>query len=218
MDLPEQVAVMTLPNAILFPRAFLPLHIFEEQYRQMLAESLMDSRLLAVALRREGAATAMPHSVAGIGVIRTSIRQADGTSNLVVEGLARVRILEFTQLKPYRVARIQPLDSIAAESSLARSELVATVRKLTKVRANFGSELPAAALKSLLTVEDLEHLTDLVGHTLLDDSRQKQLLLETLDVGQRLERLVSVLQQQLRQAELWKKLQGDLPNDQVGQN
>ena len=67
-------------------------------------------------------------------------------------------------------------------------------------------------------MEDLEHLTDLVGHTLLDDSRQKQLLLETLDVGQRLERLVSVLQQQLRQAELWKKLQGDLPNDLVGQN
>ena len=218
MNLPEQVAVMALPNAILFPRAVLPLHVFEERYRHMLAECLADSRLVAVALRREGPITETPHAVAGLGVIRTSIRQPDGTSNLVVEGLARVRIMEYTQLKPYRVARIQQLDSIPAVPPPARAELLATVQKLTKARARFGPELPAAALKSLLTVEDVEHLTDLVGHTLLDDSRQKQLLLETLDVGVRLDRLVAVLRQQLRQAELWRKLQGNLPNDHVGQN
>jgi len=218
MNLPERVAVMALPNAILFPRAFLPVHVFEERYRLMLAECLRDTRLMAVALRKEGAATETPHTVAGIGVIRTSIRQPDGTSNLVVEGLARVQILEYTQLQPYRVARIQQLDSIPTVPSPVRAELVATVQKLTKARARFGAELPAAALKSLLTVEDMEHLTDLVGHTLLDDFRQKQLLLETLDVQARLDRLVAVLRQQLRQVELWRKLQGDLPNDHVGQN
>ena len=218
MNLPEHVAVMALPNAILFPRAFLPLHVFEERYRQMLAECLGESRLLAVALRRAGSVAEMPHMVAGLGVIRTSIQQPDGTSNLVVEGLARVKILEFTQLQPYRVARIQPLDSIPTEASPTRAALVATIQKLTRARASFGTELPAAVLKSLLTMEDVEHLTDLVSHTLLDDCRQKQLLLETLDVQQRLVRLVEVLRQQLRQVELWRKLQGDLPNDHVGQN
>ena len=100
----------------------------------------------------------------------------------------------------------------------ARAELLATVKKLTAARARAGVELPAAALQSLLTVEDVEHLTDLVGHTLLDDSRQKQLLLETLDVEARLIRLVAGLRQQLRQVELWRKLQGDIPSDHVGQN
>ena len=218
MNLPEQVAVLALPNAILFPRAFLPLHIFEDRYRHMLAECLRDSRLLAVALRRAGPAAETPHAVAGLGVIRTSIRQPDGTSNLVVEGLARVRILEYTQLLPYRVARIEPLTSIPAVPVPARTELVATVEKLAQAKARTGAELPAAAIQSLLTVEDVEHLTDLVGHTLLEDSRQKQLLLETLDVGARLTRLVAGLRQQLRQAELWQKLQGNLPNAHVGQN
>lgn len=218
MNLPEQVAVLALPNAILFPRAFLPLHVFEGRYRSLLADCLGDSRLVAVALSRASAATELPHAVAGLGVIRTSLRQPDGTSNLVIEGLARVQILEYTQLQPYRIARIQPLDSIPAVPVPARTELVATVQKLTAARARSGSELPAAALQSLLAVEDMEHLMDLVGHTLLDDSRQKQLLLETLDVGARLTRLVAGLRQQLRQAELWRKLQGNLPNDHVGQN
>ena len=95
---------------------------------------------------------------------------------------------------------------------------MATVKKLAQAKARTGAELPAAAIQSLLTVEDVEHLTDLVGHTLLEDSRQKQLLLETLDVGARLTRLVAGLRQQLRQAELWQKLQGNLPNAHVGQN
>ena len=218
MILPEQVAVLALPNAILFPRAFLPLHIFEERYRQLLAECLRDSRMVTVALRQAGSAAETPHTIAGLGLIRTSIQQTDGTSNMVVEGVARVRILEYTQLLPYRIARIQPLDSIPAAVSPARAELLATVKKLTAARARAGAELPAAALQSLLTVEDVEHLTDLVGHTLLDDSRQKQLLLETLDVQARLIRLVAGLRQQLRQVELWRKLQGDLPSDHVGQN
>ena len=218
MQLPEQVAVLALPNAILFPRAFLPLHIFEDRYRQLLAECLRDSRMVTVALRRAGSAAETPHTIAGLGVIRTSIRQPDGTSNLVVEGVARVRILEYTQLLPYRIARIQPLESIPAVPPPARTELLATVKKLTVARARAGVELPAAALQSLLTVEDVEHLTDLVGHTLLDDSRQKQLLLETLDVEARLVRLVAGLRQQLRQVELWRKLQGDISSDHVGQN
>ena len=218
MQLPEQVAVLALPNAILFPRAFLPLHIFEDRYRQLLAECLCDSRMVTVALRRAGSTAETPHTIAGLGVIRTSIRQPDGTSNLVVEGVARVRILEYTQLLPYRIARIQPLESIPAVPPPARTELLATVKKLTAARARAGVELPAAALQSLMTVEDVEHLTDLVGHTLLDDSRQKQLLLETLDVEARLVRLVAGLRQQLRQVELWRKLQGDIPSDHVGQN
>ena len=218
MKLPEQVAVMTLPNAILFPRAFLPVHIFEEEYRHMLAECLRGERLLVVALRRSDCEQALPHAVAGVGLIRTSIRQADGSSNLVVEGLARVRILEYGQLEPYRIARIRPLESAPAVVPPVRDDLVAVVKKLARARDKFGLELPAAALESLLAVDDLAALTDLVSHTLLDDCRQKQQLLETLDVPVRLGRLVKLLRQQIQQVELWRKLQGGLPNDHVGQN
>ena len=61
-------------------------------------------------------------------------------------------------------------------------------------------------------------MADLVSYTLLEDSGQKQRLLETLDVMSRLDQLTGWLRTQVRQFELWKTLQGDLPNDNVGQN
>lgn len=218
MDLPEQVAVLPVPNAILFPRAFLPVHVVEDQYRHLLAECLRGARVLAVALCRSGGEHKSPHAVAGLGVIRTSIRQPDGTSNLVIEGLARVRILEYAQLAPYRIARVQRLVSAPAAAPVVPTDLVAVVKKLVKARDRFGLELPPAALAAVLAVDDVAALTDLVSHTLVDDCRQKQQLLETLDVPARVARLVELLRQQLRQVELWRILQGSLPNDHVGQN
>ena len=50
MDLPDEVSIMTLPNAILFPQALLPLYIFEPRYRAMLKDSLENQRMFAVAL------------------------------------------------------------------------------------------------------------------------------------------------------------------------
>jgi len=141
----------------------------------------------------------------------------DGTSTLVLEGVARVEITEYVQLKPYRIARVTPCESFAP-SPPARAELVQAVQRLAKARAKFGVELPKSVLTSLLAVEDMDYLTDLVSSTVLDDCAQKQLLLETLNVNERLDRLVQLLQQQLRQFETWRKLQGDLPNDHVGRN
>jgi ATP-dependent Lon protease len=57
-----------------------------------------------------------------------------------------------------------------------------------------------------------------VSYTLLENFHHKQIMLETLDVNQRLEKLVELLRKQVRQFELWKTLQGKLSNDDVGHN
>jgi len=67
-------------------------------------------------------------------------------------------------------------------------------------------------------VKNTDHLSDLVSYTLLEDYHQKQLMLETLDINVRLDKLVALLQQQIRQFELWKTLQGKLSHDDVGKN
>ncbi|MCG3149601.1 MAG: Lon protease 2 [Verrucomicrobiae bacterium] len=214
MNVPDTVAVMPLPNSILFPRVLLPLYIFEPRYRRMLADCLRGERLFSVALRRS---SGQPYPIAGVGLVRTCLAQPDGTSNLVLEGVARVQILEYIQLKPYRIARVAPCESFAPTPP-ARAALVQAVERLAQARAKLGTELPRAVLDSLLAIEDAAYLTDLVSSTLLDDCRQKQRLLETLNVTDRLDQLVQLLHRQIRQFELWQKLQGDLPTDHVGRN
>src|SRR3982751_340434 len=109
MTLPDEVPIMTLPNATLFPQALLPLYIFEPRYRQMLADALHSNRMFLVAMQRPGSTRESPSPVAGLGLIRVSVGHRDGTSHLILQGLARVQLAEAVRYKPYRVQRIRAL-------------------------------------------------------------------------------------------------------------
>jgi Lon protease-like protein len=222
MNLPDHVAVMPLPNAILFPRVMLPLYIFEPRYKKMLANCLAGDRMFAVALlpmgwERKGK-NPMPYDIATIGVVRTCVGRPDGTANLILEGIARVNLVRYIQLHPYRIAQIEPLESVLPKFKTTRESLVSVVTKLARARAKMGVELPKSVVNSLLAVQSADQLSDLVSYTLLDNFHHKQLMLETLDVNQRLRKLVQLLQAQIQQFELWKTLQGNLSNDDVGSN
>ena len=99
---------MALSNAVLFPHSLLPLHIFEPRYRDLLAHSLDGDRMFSVALMKRGIDEAAGIDdlcpVAGVGLIRACVGNENGTSNLVLQGLARVRLVDWTQEKSFRVA------------------------------------------------------------------------------------------------------------------
>jgi len=212
---------MPLPNAILFPRVLLPLYIFEPRYKQMLADCLKGNRMFAVALLRKGwekeGGNPVPHPIAGIGVIRTCVARGDGSANVILEGVARAHVTEYVKLRPYRVARVDPLNS-SDEGGTNRAPLLKMVTQLARARARMGADLPKAVLCALRSVKSADYLSDLVSYTLLDDYYEKQSMLEILDTSERLEKLVVLLQQKIEQFELWKTLQGRLPNKHVGYN
>ena len=220
--MPKQIAVMPLPNAILFPRVLLPLYIFEPRYKQMLADCLNGERMFAVALLRKGwekeGHNPTPHPIAGVGVIRTCVVQPDGSANVILEGVARVRITEYTKLRPYRVARVETLASFVKTPVGERQPLLKTVTELARARARMGTGLPKSVLSALRSVKNADYLSDLVSYTLLDDYYEKQSMLEILDTSERMEKLVALLHRKVEQFELWKTLQGKLPNKHVGYN
>lgn len=224
VKLPTELPVMTLPDTLLFPRAWLPLHIFEPRYRKMLADCLAGQRMFVVALARrdrQGAEQPAPHTVAGAGLIRMSVSQPDGTSNIALQGVRRVRLCEHrpgSAEHDYAVARIEPLESVGDTSEVERQQLVEAVNRLARARARLGKSWPAPMLDWLLAIENADLFSDLVSHTLLENVRDKQAMLETLDVEERLRKLAVLLKQQTEQLRTWKKLQGKLRNDDVGKN
>jgi Lon protease-like protein len=220
--LPKQIPVMPLPNAILFPRVLLPLYIFEPRYKQMLADCLNGERMFAVALLRKGwekeGGSPVPHPIAGVGVIRTCVARPDGSANVILEGMARVHVTEYVRLRPYRVARVEPLKSTNEGEAPQRKPLLKMVTQLARARARMGADLPKSVLCALRSVKSADYLSDLVSYTLLDDYYEKQSMLEILDTNERLEKLAVLLQRKVEQFELWKSLQGKLPNKHVGHN
>ena len=145
MKLPEEVPVMTLPNATLFPQALLPLYIFEPRYRKMLVDSLNTNRMFSVAMQRPGRTREIPSTVAGLGLIRVSVGHNDGTSHLVLQGLARVQLVEAVRYKPYRIQRILPLETPPVNDVVVEA-LLAKVRELIEERIKLGMNFPMPTL------------------------------------------------------------------------
>src|SRR5262245_51378870 len=141
MKIPLEVPVMTLPNATLFPQALLPLYIFEPRYRQMLADALHSNRMFSVAMQRPGTTRESPSPIAGLGLIRVSVAHRDGTSHLILQGLARVELQETLRYKPYRIQRIRPLQAQPFDH-VRVDALIAKLRELLEERNDLGLPFP----------------------------------------------------------------------------
>jgi Lon protease-like protein len=215
MELPKSLGVMILPSVNLFPHAILPLFIFEPRYRRMLQDSLASHRMFCVAMQLPEAESETPAPVAGVGLIRASVENPDGTSNMILQGVARVSLGRVMRRRPYRVHAIQPLATTPANAQRI-GELTLKVRELVGQRFEQGLPAPlkflgeTAALagaqadpaghilRSLGDITDASVLADLVSCTLLSDPRQRQVLLETVDLETRLKYLISFLNREVR--------------------
>jgi len=209
---------MTLPNATLFPQALLPLYIFEPRYRQMLADALHSNRMFSVAMQRPGNSRETPAPIAGLGLIRVSVGHSDGTSHLILQGLARVELKEAVRYKPYRIQRIRPLETPPCDN-VKVDALVAKVRELLEERIELGlpfpfpvmspekgskdnSTSPSFSPKEILnyldSITDPEQAADLVSCAVLPGAVERQTILETVDVEARLRRLIHFLLAEIR--------------------
>lgn len=224
MNIPDQVGIMTLPNAVLFPGTLMPLYIFENRYRRMITECLDGERIFAVGLSRrddKGNDTETPCAIVSVGLVRTCVENPDGTSHLVLQGLRRVKVQEFYASSPkgqYPMAVIAPVETIGVANASQREPVVGAVERLARARAKLGVKLPKNILESLNALENPELFADVVSSTFLESFQDKQMLLETLHIGDRLDILGALLQKQIEQFQLWKKLQGKLSHKNVGHN
>lgn len=199
MELPDQVPVMPLPGALLFPHALLPLHIFEPRYRQMLDLALSEHRMFCVTLirpqRQQWQSTDDFFHVAGVGLIRACVGRGDGTSNLILQGLRRVRFAAFEQSSPFPIAQIEPLES-KAPPSVETDALGAKVLELyTRLKEN-GRQLPDKVDRYLSHLGDAEMLADLMAATFINDPLRRQQVLEELVVNQRLRLVIQYLREE----------------------
>ncbi len=187
---------MVLPNAVLVPNALLPLHIFEPQYREMLRWCLERERIFCVALRRPGAEDSAPENflpVGGVGLVRACVGADDGTSNLILQGLARVKFGALVQPEPFRIAEIREFPSDCPNVVEAEA-LGAKVVEICGTLHEQGRSLPAALVQKLRHVTNPELLADIVTQTFVRDPMQQQRLLEEASVSERMRMLIRYLQ------------------------
>ena len=203
VTLPEQLPVMPLPGAVLFPHALLPLYIFEPRYRKMLEYALQQHRIFCVTLVKPSCpdwyATEDFFHRATAGLIRACVERTDGTSNLILQGLQRVRFTSFEQEKPFPIATIDAVESrdpTTVETEALGAKVVELYGRLKHDR----HHLPAKLDQYLSELRDLEMLADLMGSTFVNDPLRRQHLLEERSLNQRLRFLIKYLRDEIGNA------------------
>jgi ATP-dependent Lon protease len=223
VTLPDEVAVMTLPRVAFFPQALLPLHIFEPRYQHMLRDALDSHRLFAVA----GLDATLPpgtksfeplYRVATVGIVRACQGRADGTSNLLLQGLTRVAVTDILGEEPYRRIKIRALNSTPGASDEDNARLRARLSRLLGTRLRLGGDGASELTKFLRSIEDPETFVDLAAFNLCSDARLKQRLLETLNVHERIALLNDWAQREVDSLRLRKLLQGKLSDEDIANN
>ncbi len=223
LHVPETVPVMTLPDTVFFPQALLPLHIFEPRYRQMLRDVLARDRLFAVA-QLDQSPTALAgneepaHPVACVGIIRACQKAEGDTSNLLLQGICRVKIQRVVREHPYRLIAVRPLATTAG-GSLAQLEVERLeVMRLLNLRRRLGTSTPKGMTQFLESIEDVDAFADIAAFNLCEDGACKQKLLEQLDTRRRLQLFAAQLKAEIEAQKLRRKLQGHLTDDHIADN
>jgi Lon protease-like protein len=200
LDLPHVAPVMVLPNALLFPNSLLPLYIFEPRYREMLRWVLAGERVFCIAQAKPGVSEPQStedfHQTGGLGLVRACVGHEDGTSHLVLQGLARVRFTGFVQETPFRIAELRELPSQPSASVDCEALVAQVLAVCARLRAS-GTPVPDAFDAQLAKIDDPSMLADVVAHAFLKDGARRQGVFDELRVGERLRLLIAHLRAEM---------------------
>jgi Lon protease-like protein len=195
------VPLFPLPNIVLFPRAVLPLHIFEHRYRSMTADALTDRRLIAMALLKPGwerdyYSKPQIEPIVCVGQILTHEQLPDGKYNLLLQGIGRAKISQEVDDpdRLYRAANLDPL----IESPVLEIDLTHQRQKLStlfETRLHTLGGLSRQFRQMLTSPMPTADIADLAAFNLLDNIPLKQSLLADPDIVQRVNRLITALDQ-----------------------
>ena len=191
--LPATIPIFPLPNVVLFPGVFLPLHIFEARYRAMVQDVLSGDRIIGMVLLRpgwkneyEGRPPVYPVGCAGL--VTHAVRLDDGRYNIVLHGLSKFRIVREEDGRAYRVARIEPLAETLADA--ARPTMRERRQRLEELLATM---IDAADQRLPASMPD-EELVNALAQYLELEPVERQALLERNDALDRCESLIELLE------------------------
>jgi ATP-dependent Lon protease len=217
----RRIPVLPVRETVLFPHAVLPLTVGRESSIQLI-ESLGEERTIAVVAqldpRQDAPKPGDMHAIGTIATVHKVVRMPNQSRFVFTEGVGRVRLLRYTQTEPYMIAEVETLEDVepAASSNFdaLQRNVIAQFQQIVTESPTLSDELRTIAAN----IEEPGRLVDFVASSLpfltTDD---KQQMLETPGVLERLEQLNKLLAKEIEVQQLRAKIQNEV-QDQVQQS
>lgn len=217
-QLPDSLPIIPLRNTVLFPQQIMPLSIGRDKTLKLVSEYSDANRLIGVVAQKESSIENPSQSdMYEYGVAATIMRvfdMPDGSKSVIVQGVQRIRLKEFTQEEPYWVAKIDELVDIPpSPHDLEIDALVMNIKSIFQKMAGLAPYLTAEQTSMILNVQQPGRVADVAVSALNISTEEKQEILQILNVKDRLDKTHLMLNKVLQTLELGNKIQTDVQDE-----
>lgn len=209
---PDELPVLPGKDSVIFPYMIVPMIVGQERLVQLINEAVVGDRLVGFFALRSDQEHPKPEDLYPVGTavqIARMIRMPEGMVQVLLQGIARVRLNQVTQTEPYLRARVEVLQDVLKPSieieALTRN-LLSLFQKVVAQAPNLPDELAVASMN----IPEPGKLADFIASNLNLQLPEKQEILETLDVESRLRTLTSFVNRELEILELGSKIQSQI--------
>ncbi len=210
LSIPDELPILPLKDTVIYPFAVQPLGVGQERSIRLIDEVMRGNRLVVLVAQKsaeiEQAGQDDIYKIGTVSRIARMIRMPDGTIQIIVQGLERVEIGEFTQEKPYLIAHVALKPDIQEEddeTEAIKRNVVGYFQRLVALVQNVPEGVAAAALN----LEEARQVVYVIATFVQMELELRQKLLELDSVRAKLENLSSFLAHELEIFELGKKIQ-----------
>ncbi len=216
--LPEIIPILPLFDAALFPKMVLPLMVMQGDSVQLVDDAMSGNRIIGLVVSRQQGnekAVQIPADLYEAGTAALILKMAkteDNKANLLVQGLSRFRVNDYTAEKPYfkgRVTYIADAGEKDKETEALMANLVGLFTRITELSPGLPREIAGMAN----SIHDPGVLADMIASTINSGIEEKQKILETENINARLREVTRMAAYQLELLELGSKIQSQVKGD-----
>ncbi len=216
LSIPQVLPVLPLRNTVVFPQQIIPISVGREKSIKLIEEALSDNKLIALVAQRDGKVE-NPQADdlfrwGTVGSIMKVFKMPDGTQSVMVQGISRAAILEFTQVEPFFKGLVQATQE-SESNGVDIDALVGNIRTLFEKIVALAPYLTPEHVMLVGNTDSPARLADLIVWNLNIATSEKQSILELVEVKERLERLTYLLTKELQILELGSKIQSEVQGE-----
>jgi len=214
IEIPSEIPVLPMRDLVVFPTMVLPLFVGREISAKAVEAAANSHRMILLAAQKSlDLETPDPkdiYNVGTVGMIMRTLKLPDGRIKVLVQGMVKVRILEYVQTEPYLLVRTERLvETKVTEVTSEVEALVRTVKEQLEKIVGYGKILLPDIMVIIENLEDPGRLADLIISNLSQKVSVAQEVLEILDPASRLKKVSEILSKELEVLNVQQKIQAE---------
>ncbi len=212
LDLPDILPLLPVRDIVVFPHMVLPLFVGREMSVKAIEQAVSGNRMVLLATQKtlevEKPKPKDIYTLGTIGTIMRMLKLSDGRIKILVQGIAKAKIVSFTKSTPYFQVKVEKIKEPSTDKLSPEVEaIVRTVKQQMEKAISFGKFLVPDVIALIENIEDPGRLSDLVVSNLGLKVEAAQEILETIDPGERLNKVSHLLAKELHVMTMQQKIQ-----------